>query len=311
MSVAHIYTADRPLRIATRGSALALAQVALTEAALKQAYADMVTERVIIQTSGDRFQDRPLAEIGGKALFTREIDEALLKGEADIAVHSLKDVPGDMPDSLVLAGCLKREDVCDVLFYQDRQLASVAELPENCVLATSSPRRALQAQAMRPDISIVPIRGNVATRIGKVISGEAQATMLAAAGLYRLGLPVNVTLPITEMTPAVGQGIVAFACTRENTELQKLLRGITHWPSYHAMAAERAMLIALNGSCRSPIAAWANVDDAYMILHGYVAATDGSKHARAHVVGGARDAEHLGKALAAKLLEEIPHDAFS
>ena len=304
------FTPSRPLRIASRGSALALAQVVLTENALKAAYPGLPMERVILQTTGDRFQG-PLAEIGGKALFTKEIDEALLDNRADIAVHSLKDVPGEMPEPLTLAACLEREDARDVLLFERTHLASIHDLPANATLATSSPRRALQAQLLRPDLSIVPMRGNVQSRIDKVESGQYQSSILASAGMNRLDIPVQAYLPYPEMMPAVGQGIVAIACRKQDEGLVEYLSAIRHTQSWHALQAERAMLIALEGTCRSPIAAWANIDEGYMILHGYLAAADGSKHARTHVIGTVNDAASMGRELAAKLLAEVPHAQYA
>ena len=299
------------LRLATRGSALALAQADLTEAALSQAFPGITLERVVIQTSGDRFTDRPLAEIGGKALFTKEIDEALLENRADLAVHSLKDVPSDLPDGLMLAGCLPRAEVRDVLICGHRQLGSLMNLPRDCLLGTSSPRRALQALALRPDLRIAPIRGNVATRIAKTESGEFEATLLAAAGMHRLQMPVAAYLSVQEMLPAVGQGIIGLACRTADAPIISMLQQITHSQSWHAMQAERSLLAAMEGTCRSPIAALAEISDAELTLHGYVSAAEGGLHARHRLQGSVTHAAALGHALAELLLREVPRAHFA
>lgn len=302
---------DRPIRLATRGSALALAQATMTEEALAERYPDIDLVRRVIQTSGDRFQDRPLAEIGGKELFTKEIDEALLSGAADIAVHSLKDVPSEIPAKLCIAAVLPRADARDVLVCGASTLARIAELPPGCEVGTSSPRRALQLLLARPDLKVGFIRGNVPTRLAKAARGEVGATLLAAAGMRRLNLPFEQALSPQEMLPAVGQGIVAIACRVTDDALRMALSAINHLPSWHAMRAERAFLAALGGSCRSPIAAWAEVDGAHLTLHGFLSATDGSRSARRTLHGETNDAEMLGRELAKRMQTEVPHESFA
>lgn len=302
---------EHPLRIATRGSALALAQASMTEAALGVAYPDLATVRKVIQTSGDKFQDRPLAEIGGKELFTKEIDEALISGNADIAVHSLKDVPSDIPPELCIAAVLPRADARDVLVCGGETLARIEDLPQGCAVGTSSPRRALQLLLARPDLKIGFIRGNVPTRLAKAMRGEVGATLLAAAGMHRLNLPFEHALTPQEMLPAVGQGIVALACRVEDASLRRALSAINHLPSWYAMQAERAFLSALGGSCRSPIAAWAEVEGQILTLHGFLSATDGSRSLRHTLQGETRDAESIGHALAKYMLTEVPHACFA
>ncbi len=302
---------DIPLRLATRGSALALAQAAMTEEALAMRFPAVHLVRQIIQTSGDKFQDRPLAEIGGKELFTKEIDAALIEHHADFAVHSLKDVPSDIPRELCIAAVLPRADARDVLVCGSETLARIADLPMNCHIGTSSPRRALQLSLARPDLTIGFIRGNVPTRLAKTAHGEVGATLLAAAGMRRLGIPFEHALTTQEMLPAVGQGIVALACRVADTHIREMLAAINHLPSWHAMQAERAFLAALGGSCRSPIAAWAEIEDTRLTLHGFLSAADGSASARQTLQGDVADAERLGHALAQRMMEEVPHASFA
>ncbi len=300
-----------PLRIATRGSALALMQAGMTEQALAALYPDWPLERHIIQTTGDRFQDRSLAEIGGKELFTREIDAALLSGQADIAVHSLKDVPSDIPEALTIAAVLPRADARDVLLCGSDSLRSIRDLPVGCEVGTSSPRRALQLQLARPDLRVGFIRGNVPTRLAKVQRGEVGATLLAAAGMRRLNLPFAHALSVEEMLPPVGQGIVALACRKADHGLIERLRSINHLPSWQAAQAERALLRRMGGSCRSPIAAYAKLEGETLHLHGFLAATNGSHSARAQLSGQASEAEALGEALAVELMQQVPHADFA
>ena len=242
-------------RLGTRGSPLALAQARLTADALVRAHgwdADAV-EIVTIVTTGDRVQDRPLAEIGGKALWTKAIDAALLAGEIDFGVHSLKDVETVRPREIALAACLARADPRDRLIGA----TSLAELKQGARLGTSSPRRAAQALHLRPDLQIVPMRGNVATRIGKVGAGEADATFLAAAGLDRLGQGgVGAPLPVEQMLPACGQAIVAIEARSDDGATRQVLAAIGDDAAMAAAITERAFLAALGGSCHSPIGAY-------------------------------------------------------
>jgi hydroxymethylbilane synthase len=244
---------NRPLRLGTRRSPLALAQAeeARTRLAAAHGLAEAEIELVPVTASGDRIQDRPLAEIGGKALWTKELDAWLLEGAIDFAVHSLKDVETLRPAEIALAAVLPREDVRDVLVGA----ASIAALPRGARVGTSAPRRAAQLLHARPDCMVVPFRGNVATRLAKLAAGEADATLLAAAGLNRLGdHGVGHPLPAEEWLPAPGQGAIAIECRASDSDMRALLAAIDHGPSRAAVTSERALLAALGGNCHSPIA---------------------------------------------------------
>ena len=246
-----------PLTIGTRGSPLALAQACLVASALEQAHgwdSGSVTIRTI-RTSGDRIQDRPLAEIGGKALWTKELDLALIAGETDCSVHSMKDVESERPAVLAITAMLPRADVRDRLIGA----GSIAALPQGAIIGTSSPRRAAQLLRLRPDLKIVSIRGNVATRLAKRDAGEVDATLLAAAGLDRLG-HVDVGAPLDELLPAPAQGAVGIECRTDDGRLAALLAAIDHRDTHACVAAERAFTLALGGTCHSPIAALARVE---------------------------------------------------
>jgi hydroxymethylbilane synthase len=244
------------LRIGTRGSPLALAQAHMTRAALAaaQGVAEDAIEIVTIRTSGDRIQDRPLAEAGGKGLFTKEIEEALLAGIVDLAVHSAKDMPTVLPGGLMLAACLPREDVRDA--FISRGAPSLRELPQAAVVGTASLRRQAMVKRLRPDVSVVPLRGNVETRIRKLEAGEVDATLLALAGLKRLGLADKATalLDVQEFLPAVGQGAITIEARSDDARIRELLARIDHADTSTALACERAFLAVLDGSCRTPIA---------------------------------------------------------
>lgn len=297
------------LRIATRGSPLALVQAEMVRDRIRTEYPDApASEIVVVQTTGDRVTDRPLAEIGGKGLFTKEIDAALIDGEADVAVHSLKDVETRLPDGISLTACLPRADPRDVLFGA----ASIQDLPRGARVGTSSLRRAAQLRARRPDLSIVPFRGNVDTRMAKLSAGEADATLLAKAGLDRLGRVVSgaVTLPVSEMLPAVAQGIVALT-TRSGDHRTAAQLAPLNDPVAAAMAtAERAMLSVLDGSCRTPIAGLARVDGDRMTLEGLVAMPDGSRIYRFTHSDIMTAAAALGQSVGAELRARAGDDFF-
>ncbi len=241
----------RPLRLGTRRSPLAMAQAEEARASLIAAHPGISVEIVPVTASGDKVLDRPLAEIGGKALWTKELDAWLLAGEIDFAVHSAKDVETYRPAAIVLAAILPREDVRDVLVGA----ASIAALPAGARIGTSAPRRAAQLLNARPDCRVVMFRGNVATRLAKLEAGEADATLLAAAGLNRLGAShVGSPLPAEDWLPAPGQGAIAIECRADDAAMRELLSAIDHAPSHAAVFAERALLAALCGNCHSPIA---------------------------------------------------------
>ena len=263
--------------LGTRGSPLALAQARLTAEALEKAHgwSPGSVNIVSVRTSGDRIQDRPLAEVGGKALWTKELDLALLAGETDCSVHSMKDVESERPDALRIAAMLPRADVRDRLIGA----GSLDDLPEGAVVGTSSPRRAAQVRRLRPDLRTVSIRGNVDTRLARRASGEVDATLLAAAGLDRLGRgKVGSAIPLDLILPAPAQGAVGIECRADDARAIALLGAIDHGDTSAAVAAERAFTLALGGTCHSPIAALALVDGAMIDFRCEVLSADGAEH---------------------------------
>ena len=277
------------LRIGTRKSPLALAQA--HEVAAKLA---VPHEIVGMTTSGDTFLEQPLSEIGGKGLFTKELEEALLSGAVDIAVHSLKDMPTMLPEGLIIACVLPREDVRDVLI--SKVATRIADLPQGASFGTSSLRRAAQVLALRPDLKIVPLRGNVQTRLRKIEEGVATATMLARAGLNRLKLfdvPAH-NIPITECLPAVAQGAIGIECRADDVATCELLARVNCANTMAAVTCERAFLKVLDGSCRTPIAGYAQVEGNSLHFSGLVASNDGTNVRRTEISGIISDAERLG-----------------
>jgi hydroxymethylbilane synthase len=263
--------------LGTRGSPLALAQARLVARALEEAHgwARGAVNIVTVRTSGDRIQDRPLADIGGKALWTKELDLALLGGETDCSVHSMKDVESDRPPSLRIAAMLPRADVRDRLIGA----GSLADLPQGAVVGTSSPRRAAQVRRIRPDLGTVSIRGNVDTRLAKREAGDVDATLLAAAGLDRLGRgEVGSPVEVDVMMPAPAQGAVGIECRADDARTLALLAAIDHPATSAAVAAERAFTLALGGTCHSPIAALALVDGNMIDFRCEILSEDGAEH---------------------------------
>ncbi|MCA1653019.1 MAG: hydroxymethylbilane synthase [Sphingomicrobium sp.] len=281
------------LILGTRGSPLALAQ-AQRAASMMEVLHSWPAESVqlsVVRTSGDRIQDRPLAEVGGKALWTKELDQALLAGKTHASVHSMKDVESDRPAGLCIAAMLRRGDVRDRLIGAD----SIQALRQGAVVGTSSPRRAAQLLALRPDLKIVPLRGNVDTRLGKVAGGECDATLLAAAGLDRLG-KAHVGVPLDELLPAPGQGAIGIECRTEDDMTRRLLSQINRPPTFAAVNAERAFTRTLGGSCHSPVAALAIVArNGWVHLRAQILSEDGSDQ----VVDEAHFAPHDDEAPAA------------
>ncbi|MBM3534610.1 MAG: hydroxymethylbilane synthase [Alphaproteobacteria bacterium] len=295
------------LRLGTRGSKLALIQARETASRLDHAHADLAApdavEIVPITTTGDSVQNRLLSEIGGKGLFTKEIDEALLAGRVDIAVHSMKDLPTALPVGVIVGAVLPREDPRDALIGATR----IADLPRGATLGTASLRRAAQVKAQRPDLAIVPLRGNVDTRLRKIAAGEAQATILAVAGLKRMGLmDEGSPLSFEEMLPSVAQGAIAVACRAGDTRTLERLAAIDDEPSRLRVTAEREMLAVLDGSCRTPIAGLAEIEGASLRIRGLVASVDGTRVDRGERRGAAADAEALGRALGEALKAGLP-----
>ncbi len=301
------------IRIATRTSKLALIQAELIRSAilkyLEQLDIHCQVELLPLQTSGDKAKNQELFSIGGKGLFTKEIEEALLAGDADIAMHSLKDMPAQMPDELIIAGCLPREDYKDAIIANGkiRNLADLVNLSstDNCIIGTSSPRRAAQIKQLIPKAEIVSFRGNVPTRLQKLADGEVTATILAVAGLKRLGLQHHITFTLhhKQMLPAIGQGIIAMQCHNGNTAIRQLLENITHIPTWKQAMAERAILTELEGDCRSPIAGLAQImDNNKILVSGLILNEDGHKHYGYTLSGDISDAYKIGRKIGKKLL---------
>lgn len=290
----------KPVRIGTRGSPLALVQAEIVKAGLIAHHPDLgiagAIEIVVIKTTGDQVQDRPLSEIGGKGLFTKEIEEALLDGRIDLAVHSMKDVPTALNDGLEIACLLKREDPRDVLI--STVATSIATLPRGAVVGTASLRRQAQVKALRPDLVIVPLRGNVGTRLAKIERGEAAATLLALAGLKRLGKAgaAQAILSVEEMLPAVAQGAIGIEIRGDDRATRLLLEPCNDRATQITVAAERACLAELEGSCRTPIAAFAELQGDELRLRALIALPDGSEVHRDDRRGDAREPAALGRA---------------
>ena len=316
MTAAMIHTLPnpaQPLRIGTRGSPLALwqalevrrclmASTGLTEAAFAV---------VVIKVMGDQIQDRALKDIGGKGLFTREIEDALLDGGIDVAVHSMKDMPTLQPDGLILDCYLPREDVRDA--FVSPSVARLADLPQGAVVGSSSLRRRAQVALRRPDVQLVEFRGNVQTRMRKLEEGVAVATFLAMAGLNRLGLALMARGPIEvdEMLPAVAQGAIGIERRIADRSVETLLAGIHHRPTGQRLAAERAFLLKLDGSCETPIAGLAVIEGDQIWLRGEILRPDGTQSIPGAVRGPIADAAALGTDLAAELLAQAPNGFFS
>jgi hydroxymethylbilane synthase len=293
-----------PIRIATRGSALALWQAHHVEAALRAADPEAVTELTVIKTTGDRITDVPLSRIGDRGLFTKEIDGALLSGAADLAVHSLKDVPTRLPDGLVIAAIGEREDPRDALLLPNGAAGSLGSLAPGARVGTSSLRRRAQLCAARPDLAVLDLRGNLNTRVAKLDAGEYEAIILAAAGVTRLGWSDRIAalLEPAVWLPAVGQGALAIVTREDDAEIRALLERLHHPDTAACVAAERAFLHALEGGCQIPIGALATVSGDVLTLAGLVADLDGVPILRDRRTGPLSEPEALGEALAAELI---------
>lgn len=294
-----------PCRIGTRGSPLALAQARETRARLGTALGlpEDCFEIVVIKTTGDRITDRPLGEIGGKGLFTKEIEEAMLSGQIDLAVHSMKDMPVDQPDGLIVDVNLPREDVRDAFVTLDGR--SLDDLADGAVVGTSSLRRRAQLLHRRPDLQIVEFRGNVQTRLGKLENKVAEGTFLAMAGLSRLGLMGHVQAkPVSEddMLPAVAQGAIGIERRMDDEKIATMLDTIRHPETETRLAAERAFLKRLDGSCQTPIAALADLDGDQLSLRGEILRPDGSTAYAGTRKGAANNGPPMGIDLAEELL---------
>ena len=296
---------SRPLRIGTRGSPMALYQAELICDRLRAAHPELAApgalELVPIRTTGDRVQTRLLAEIGGKGLFTKEIEEALLDGRIDLAVHSLKDMETVLPAGLAIGVVLKRDDPRDVLV--GRTALTLAGLPEGARVGTASLRRRAQLLRRRPDLAVVPIRGNVNTRLAKLDAGEVEALVLALCGLERLGKKgaIGEILDTDVMLPAVGQGVLAVECRALDETVRRLLAPLHDEPSAACVLAERSMLAALDGSCRTPIAGLARIDGDRLSLDALLLSPDGTAERRGSLAGPVSDAASIGAALGEQL----------
>ncbi|NHQ73969.1 hydroxymethylbilane synthase [Roseovarius gahaiensis] len=305
-------TPDTPMKLGTRGSPLALAQAHETRDRLAAAF-DLphdAFEVVVIKTTGDRIVDRPLKEIGGKGLFTREIEQAMLSGEIDIAIHSMKDMPVLQPEGLVLDTYLPREDVRDA--FVAPHVAGLAELPAGAKVGTSSLRRKAQVLVAYPHLEVVEFRGNVQTRLKKLDDQVAACTFLAMAGLNRLGRADVATAAIApeEMLPAVAQGAIGIERRADDTRAADMLAAIHDGPTAQRLAAERAFLAALDGSCETPIAGLAELDGGTLRLRGEVLRPNGSEAISDDQSAPIEDGAELGRAMAAKLLEQAGEGFF-
>ena len=285
------------LRIGTRGSRLALAQAQETRQRLIAVHGlgEEEIEIIAITTTGDRIRDRPLAEIGGKGLFTKEIEEALLAGTVDIAVHSMKDMPSILPDGLVIAALLEREDPRDA--FLSPTFRNIADLPKGSTVGSSSVRRTAQLKRIRTDLVCVNFRGNVDTRLTKLERGDVVATLLACAGLIRLGLGNRITAPvdIDEMLPAVAQGAIGIEIRESDDRTRALVAAIDHKPTSIAVSCERAFLAVLDGSCRTPIAGHATISGNMVRFRGEALTPDGAATFEAERVGDIADSMRLGR----------------
>lgn len=302
------------VRIGTRGSQLALAQASEVKSRLAAAHADLrdpdAVEIVVISTTGDRVQDRPLAEIGGKGLFTKEIEEGLLDGSIDIAVHSMKDVPTVLPDGLVIDCILEREDARDA--FLSGKASGIDDLPAGSVIGTSSLRRQALILSRRPDLKVVSFRGNVGTRLRKLENGDVDATLLAVAGLNRLAIRPEGMHPIPPevMLPAVAQGAIGIERRQSDDRIAGLLAPLNHDDSAIRVTAERALLAVLDGSCRTPIAAHAVLSGSQLSLRGLVVLPDGTQRHDAALDGAPGDAAALGHEVGLQLKREAGPEFF-
>lgn len=290
------------LRIATRQSRLALWQAEHVAARLREMHTDIDVELVPMTTQGDRITDRALAEVGGKGLFIKELELALAQGRADIAVHSMKDVPTDLPDGMVLAAMLPRADPRDA--FVSRHFTAFDALPPGARIGTSSLRRQCQLKAARPDVQLLMLRGNVETRLRQLDDGQYDAIILASAGLIRLGLAQRITHPIDidRSLPAVGQAIIGIECRSDDASVRALVAALNDHSAWTCCDAERAFARRLQGSCQSPIAGYAQLADDRIELRGVVGSADGQEMYRGSVHGPEAQARALGEQLADKLL---------
>ncbi len=294
----------RTIRIATRKSALALWQAEHIKARLESLYPQATIELLAMSTQGDKILDVPLAKIGGKGLFVKELEQAMLEDRADIAVHSMKDVPMRFPDGLGLAIICEREDPTDA--FVSNHHANLDDLPQGAVVGSSSMRRQCQLMLNRPDLKVVSLRGNVNTRLQKLDNGDFDAIVLASSGLKRLGFDERIkhTISDTVSLPAVGQGALGIECRTDDQELISLLQPLKHIDSWDTVSAERAMNLRLEGGCQVPIAGYATLNGNELTLRGLVGTVDGQRVVRAEFKGPREDAEAIGINVAEQLLAQ-------
>jgi hydroxymethylbilane synthase len=291
------------LRIATRQSRLALWQAQHVAANLRQAHAGLTVDLVPMTTQGDRIVDRSLAQVGGKGLFIKELEVAIAEGRADIAVHSMKDVPSDMPPGMTLAAMLTRADPHDA--FVSLRYPTFSELPQGARVGTSSLRRQCQINYARPDLKLLTLRGNVETRLRKLQEGEYDAIVLAAAGLIRLGLEERIThrFDLEQFVPAVGQGIIGIECREDDARSIERVRALNDELAWQCCETERAFALRLQGSCQSPIAGYAQVSGGQVQLRGVIGSPDGQEIYRGVEGGAVADRQAVGIALADRLLD--------
>jgi len=292
----------RPITIGTRGSRLALWQAEWVRAQIERCFPGTAVALAVIKTQGDRILDVPLAQVGGKGLFVKEIESALLDGRVDLAVHSMKDMPAEVPDGLAIGAVPERESAADVLISRGGE--PLREIAPGGVIGTSSLRRAAQIRHLRPDLAVVPLRGNVETRLAKLDGGSLAGVVLAAAGLKRLGLAERASehLPVDVMLPAVGQGALCVEVRRDDPVIGPIVAALDHRDSRLAVSAERAFLRRLQGGCQVPIAGHARIEGPQLALAGLVAGVDGTPLIADRLSGPAETAETIGMALAEVLL---------
>ena len=296
--------ANKIIRIATRKSPLALWQAEYVAGKFQQAFPEVKVELVKMTTRGDRILDAPLAKVGGKGLFVKELEQGMLQGEADIAVHSMKDVPVKFPQGLHLASILQRDDPCDALV--SNSYSSLNDLPNAAKIGTSSLRRQCQIKDRFPEAKILPLRGNVNTRLAKLDANQYDAIILAAAGLKRLGMAERITekLSIADSLPAIGQGAIGIECRIDDVEINKMLDVLNDPDTHTCVSAERAMNARLQGGCQVPIAGFAELQNGQLFIRGLVGKPDGSIVLRAEKTGIIDHAELLGTAVADELLAQ-------
>jgi hydroxymethylbilane synthase len=290
------------LRIATRKSPLALWQAEHVGVRLQEAHPGLRVELVTMTTQGDRVVDSPLARIGGKGLFVKELEQGMLERSADIAVHSMKDVPAELPAGFAIGAILEREDPRDA--FVSNHYDSIDALPQAALIGTSSLRRQCQLRAWRPDLQVLDLRGNVNTRLRRLDQGDYDAIVLASAGLKRLEMAARITRALTpeELLPAIGQGVIGIECRAEDAAVRRLIEPLNHEPTCLCIQAERALNAALAGGCQAPVAGYSLLSNELIELRGLVGRPDGSEIVRSQIVGPAPDAESLGRELAEDLL---------